>query len=183
MNNPKCAACGGKTKRNGITSSGTPRFRRTSCGASQTRKIDNRAKRLSEFPSWLFPKGAQKDMAGGGRTFRRRVSEFWRIWPIAPCTGEICDVVFLDGIWIARHTVVLIASTRGHVLAWHLAQSECPEAWAALMLGIPAPAMAVSDGSPGPAKAARDLADHAHAALPLPCLRAGKKMRHDKAEA
>lgn len=94
-------------------------------------------------------------MAGEGRTFRRRVGEFWRIWPIASYTGEICDVVFLDGIWIARHIVVLIASTRGHVLAWHLAQSENSEAWAALMLRIPAPTMAVSDGSPGLAKAAR----------------------------
>ena len=94
-------------------------------------------------------------MAGEGRTFRRRVSEFWRIWPIAPYTGEICDAVFLDGIWITRRIVVLIASTRGHVLAWHLAQSENSEAWAALMLRIPAPTMAVSDGSPGLAKAAR----------------------------
>ena len=155
MNNPKCAVCGGKTKKNGATSSGTPRFRCTSCGASQTRKIDNRAKRLSEFLSWLFSKDIQKDLAGEGRTFRRRVSEFWSIWPIAPYTGEICDVVFLDGIWITRHIVVLIASTRGHVLAWHLAQSENSEAWAALMLRIPAPTMAVSDGSPGLAKAAR----------------------------
>ena len=63
--------------------------------------------------------------------------------------------MFLDGIWIARRVVVLIASTRGHVLAWHLARSECSEAWAALMLRIPAPTMAVSDGSPGLAKAAR----------------------------
>ena len=96
-------------------------------------------------------------MAGEGRTFRRRVGEFWRIWPIAPYTGEVCDVVFLDGIWITRRTVVLIASTRGHVLAWHLAQSERSEAWAALMLRVPAPAMAVSDGSPGLAKAARAI--------------------------
>lgn len=94
-------------------------------------------------------------MAGEGRTFRRRVREFWGIWPIAPCTGEVCDVVFLDGIWIARRVVVLIASTRGHVLAWHLARSESSGAWAALMLRVPAPTMAVSDGSPGLAKAAR----------------------------
>lgn len=155
MNNPRCAVCGGKTKKNGTTSSGTPRFRCTACGASSTRKIDTRAKRLSEFLAWLFSKGSQKEMAGEGRAFRRRVGEFWRIWPIAPYTGEVRDVVFLDGIWIARHVVVLIASTRGHVLAWHLARSECSEAWAALMLRIPAPTMAVSDGSPGLAKAAR----------------------------
>ena len=100
-------------------------------------------------------KSAQSEMPGEGRTFRRRTSEFWDIWPIAPWTGEVCDIVFLDGIWIGRDAVVLIACTRDHVLAWHLAQSECAEAWAALMMRIPAPAMAVSDGAPGLAKATR----------------------------
>lgn len=157
MNNPRCAVCGSKTKRNGYTSSGAPRFRCTSCNASSVRRIDNRAKRLARFLAWLLSKDSQRDMPGGGRTFRRRVGEFWEIWPVAPCTGEVCDVVFLDGIWITRRIVVLIASTRGHVLAWHLAQSERSEAWAALMLRIPGPAMAVSDGSPGLAKAARAI--------------------------
>ena len=155
MDNPICSACGSKMKRNGHTSSGATRWRCKGCGASLTRKIDNAAKRLAEFLSWLLGKDAQSDMPGGGRTFRRRTSEFWQIWPIAPHTGEACDVVFLDGIWIGRDAVVLIACTKKHVLAWHLAETECTSAWAALMMRMPAPVMAVPDGAPGFAKAAR----------------------------
>lgn len=155
MDNPICSACGSKMKRNGHTSSGATRWRCKGCGASLTHKIDNTAKRLAEFLSWLLGKDAQSDMSGGGRTFRRRTSEFWQIWPIAPCTGEMCDVVFLDGIWIGRNAVVLIACTKDHVLAWHLAETECASAWAALMMRMPAPVMAVTDGAPGFAKAAR----------------------------
>lgn len=155
VDNPICSACGSKMKRNGHTSSGATRWRCKACGASCTHRIDTAAKRLAEFLSWLMGKSAQSEMPGEGRTFRRRTSEFWDIWPIAPWTGEVCDIVFLDGIWIGRDAVVLIACTRDHVLAWHLAQSECAETWAALMMRIPAPAMAVSDGAPGLAKATR----------------------------
>ena len=155
VDNPICSACGSKMKRNGHTSSGATRWRCKACGASCTHRIDTAAKRLAEFLSWLMGKSAQSEMPGEGRTFRRRTSEFWDIWPIAPWTGEVCDIVFLDGIWIGRDAVVLIACTRDHALAWHLAQSECAEAWAALVMRIPAPAMAVSDGAPGLAKATR----------------------------
>ncbi len=121
------------------------------------RTIDNTTKLFGLFLRWLLSKATQSEMGYSRSKFKRLTSEFWKIWPIAPYTGEICDVVFLDGIWITRHIVVLIASTRGHVLAWHLAESECSQAWAALMLRIPAPAMAVSDGSTGLAKAARAI--------------------------
>ncbi len=62
--------------------------------------------------------------------------------------------MFLDGIWIGRKAVVLIAYADGHVVAWHLAQSECMSAWAALMMRMPAPSMAVPDGARGLAEAA-----------------------------
>ena len=155
MNNPRCAACGGATKKNGLSKSGRQRWRCKECGASFVRTIDNAAKLLGLFLRWLLSKASQSEMGYSRSKFKRLTAEFWKIWPVAPYTGEVCDVVFLDGIWIARRVVVLIASTRGHVLAWHLAQSERSEAWAALMLRIPAPVMAVSDGSPGLAKAAR----------------------------
>lgn len=142
-------------KKNGKTSAGTQRWRCIKCSASSVRKIDNRAKRLHEFLDWLLSNRTIKDLPYSRTTFWRRTAEFWRIWPIAPYTGEVHDVVFLDGIWIARDMVVLIACTKKNVLAWHLARSESAEAWAALMLHVPAPVMAVSDGSKGFAKAAR----------------------------
>lgn len=154
MNNPKCGACGGRMKRNGTTRAGTQRWRCVRCGASSVRRIDSSAKALSKFLSWLMSKDSIAELKTSRATFWRKTAWVWRIWPIAPRTGEIHDVVFLDGIWLRRRAVVLIACANGHVVAWHLAQSECASAWAALMARIPAPAMAVSDGSTGLARAA-----------------------------
>ena len=61
-----------------------------------------------------------------------------------------------NGIWVSG-LVVLIACTKEHVLAWHLAASESSGAWAALMAKLAPPSMAVSDGNPGFAKAARAM--------------------------
>ena len=157
MNNPKCGLCGAKMRRNGSTSSGRQRWRCASCGSSTVRKIDSRAKDLAYFLRWLFSKDSIADKKASRTTFWRRTSWIWRIWPIAPSTGEVSDVVFLDGIWLKRDAVVLIACNKDHILAWHLAQSECTEAWAALMMRMPAPAMLVSDGARGLARAANAI--------------------------
>ena len=141
-------------KRNGTTKAGTQRWRCTGCGASAVRRIDSSAKALRAFLRWLLSKDSIADLKTSRATFWRRTAWIWRIWPIAPGTGEVHDVVFLDGIWLRRRAVVLIACANGHVVAWHLARSECTSAWAALMARIPAPSMAVSDGSTGLAKAA-----------------------------
>ncbi len=154
MNNPKCALCGAKMRRNGSTSSGLQRWRCTVCGSSSARQIDSRAKDLAFLLDWLLSKGPIAEKKVSRATFWRRTSWIWGIWPIAPYVGEVFDVVFLDGIWLKRDAVILIACSRGHVLAWHLAQSECAEAWAALMMRMPVPSMLVSDGARGLAKAA-----------------------------
>lgn len=154
MANPKCAVCGGTMKRNGKTKAGTQRWRCPACGASSVRRIDTRAKELGAFLRWLLSKRTTSELPGSRTSFWRRTFWVWGIWPIAHATGEVHDVVHLDGIWMRRDAVVLIAWADGHVLAWHLAQSEYTLAWAALMARIPAPKMAVSDGSTGLAKAA-----------------------------
>lgn len=157
MGNPKCAVCGRSMKKNGRTTAGTQRWRCPSCGASGTRKIDRSAKALELFLRWLLSKDATSELKMSRSTFWRKTSWVWGIWPIAPYTGEVHDVVHLDGIWMRRDAAVLVAWADGHVLAWCLAKTECTSAWAALMARIPAPVMAVSDGSPGLAKAARML--------------------------
>ena len=48
-----CPYCGGRTKRNGRTSSGSQRWRCTACGASTTLRYDDTAARLEEFLGWL----------------------------------------------------------------------------------------------------------------------------------
>ena len=66
-----CPYCGGRTKRNGRTSSGSQRWRCTACGASTTVRYDDTAARLDEFLGWLLSKDSQAAMPGGGRSFRR----------------------------------------------------------------------------------------------------------------
>ena len=72
-----CPYCGGRTKRNGRTSSGSQRWRCTACGASTTVRYDDTATRLDEFLGWLLSKDSQAAMPGGGRSFKRVKAEFW----------------------------------------------------------------------------------------------------------
>lgn len=126
MNNPKCGACGGRMKRNDTTKAGAQRWRCTACGASTVRRIDASAKALRAFLRWLLSKDAIADLKTSRSAFWRKTAWIWRIWPIVPRTGEMHDAVFLDGIWLLRRAVVLIAYAGGRVIAWHLAQSERP---------------------------------------------------------
>ena len=150
-----CPACGRKLVKNGRTSSGRQRWRCLSCGASQTVRYDDTAARLEEFLSWLLSKETQAGMPGQGRTFRRRTAEFWRVWPMPPQTGEVHRVIHVDGIYLARDLVVLIASADGHVLSWYMARSETSRAWEALISPIPAPPVVVTDGGSGFQRAVR----------------------------
>ena len=97
-----CPYCGGRTKRNGRTSSGSQRWRCTACGASTTLRYDDTAARLGEFLGWLLSKDSQAAMPGGGRSFRRRTAEFWEVWPMPVPDGELHRVLYVDGIWVAR---------------------------------------------------------------------------------
>lgn len=142
-------------KRNGKTSAGTQRWRCTSCNASTTRRNNNRAKQLTGFLSWLLSSKRQAEMPGNGRSFRRRVEQYWKIWPIAAVCDEIHHVVQVDGLWLGRRVVVLIACTDEYVIGWHLARSENSSAWAALMARISPPDVVVTDGGSGFEKARR----------------------------
>ena len=128
-----CPYCGGRTKRNGRTSSGSQRWRCTACGASTTVRYDDTATRLDEFLGWLLSKDSQAAMPGGGRSFRRRTAEFWEVWPMPVPDGELHRVLHVDGIWVARDLVVLICCSGERVDWQHLfgrfreAQPRLPE--------------------------------------------------------
>ena len=94
-------------------------------------------------------------MGVSARTFRRCTSEFWDRWPIAPVCDEVHHVVHVDGIWLGRAAVVLIACTKDYVIGWHLARSENSQAWVALMARIAPPDVVVCDGGSGFEKARR----------------------------
>lgn len=113
------------------------------------RRIDNAAKLLDLFLSWLLARRRQADMPGGGRAFRRKTARFWEIWPMPPKVEAPRRVVYVNGIHLGRKAVVLIASDDEHVLGWHLARTGNSRAWAAPMSRIAEPEVAVSDGEDG----------------------------------
>ena len=144
MNNKKCPACGCEMNRNGRTGSGAQRWRCRACGASSTHANDSAARDLRSLVGWLLSKETQLDMPGQGRTFRRKTSRLWGgIRPMPEVVDEVHRVVFVDGIWIARDLVVLIACSELYVLSWHLARAETTSAWRSLLSRIAPPDMVV----------------------------------------
>ena len=139
MGKKKCPVCDGAMIRYGKTKAGSQRWQCPACKATSTNSIDNTAKLLQLFLSWLLSGKTQDELSVSARTFRRKCARFWEVWPIAPVTGEVHRVVFVDGIRIAKGVHVLIACTEEHVIGWYLARSENSRSWGALMRKIPPP--------------------------------------------
>lgn len=153
MNILKCASCGRKLIRYGLSKTGKQRWQCTSCHSTGVQRIDATAKHLDNFLAWLLGGARQADMPDGGRSFRRRCERLWEVWPLSAVVDEVHEVVFVDGLHLGRKAVVLIAQTRAHVLGWYVARSENSRAWEALMNRIAPPVVVVSDGGSGFEKA------------------------------
>lgn len=153
----KCINCGFICKKNGKTSGGNQRWYCNNCKSSFIRTVDNSAKQLKIFHNWLFSKQTQKEMPGEGRTFRRKSSVFWNIWPMPPKIEEQRNVVFVDGIYLSRKACILICCDEKHVLGWYLCRYEHSKAWEALVSRIRAPILVVSDGGTGFKKALKKV--------------------------
>lgn len=117
MKSPLCSTCGTQMKKNGKTKDGTQRFRCKVCGSSFTHRINSDAKALKEFVEWLLSRERQIDMPGSGRTFRRRASKFWAFWPLPDVVDEIHRVIYVDGLYLSRNVVILIAASDDYVLS------------------------------------------------------------------
>lgn len=137
----------------GKNRNGSQRWACPSCKATSTRKINNDAKLLKQFLKWLLSKDTQKAMAGEGRTFRRKTARFWELWPLPSVVDEVHRVIYVDGIYLSRKAVILIAASDEYVLGWYLARTENSAAWAALMSRIAPPEVVVTDGGSGFEKA------------------------------
>ena len=153
MNQVRCFNCGNICVKNGKTKAGTQRWLCKECSATFTNPIDNSTKQFVQFQHWLFSKAVQKEMSGAGRSFRRKISKFWEIWPMPPKIESPMKVVYVDGIYLRRKACILICCNERYVLGWYLCRYENSRAWEALMQRIAAPAMVVSDGGPGFRKA------------------------------
>ena len=157
MRHVVCPVCGSICIKYGKTGSGAQRWFCKSCKVAFSPQIDNSAKRLQIFLDWLFSKKTQKEMPGEGRTFRRKTSEFWKVWPMPPKVEEKRDVVYVDGIYLGRKACILICCDDEHVLGWYLCREEHSMAWEALMSRIAEPSFVVTDGGTGFSKALKKV--------------------------
>ena len=153
MKQVNCPICNCKCIKHGKIKSGSQRWFCKSCKLAFTPKIDNDTKQLQQFLAWLFRKEVQRNMSGGGRTFRRKTSKFWDIWVMSPKIEESKDVLYLDGIYLSRKSCILICCDKEHVLGWYVCRYEHSGAWEALMSRIAEPKVVVSDGGKGFRKA------------------------------
>ncbi len=155
MKQVKCPFCRESCVKCGKTAAGSQRWKCKKCSNVFTVKIDNSAKQLNIFLKWLFSRSTQKILPGEGRTFRRKTSVFWEIWPMPSLVEEQRDVLYLDGIYLGRKACVLICCDDQHVLGWYVCRNEHAGAWTALMKRIAEPKFVVSDGGTGFKKALR----------------------------
>ena len=160
MTHVLCPVCGCNCTKYGKTKAGSQRWNCSQCSITFTQTIDSSAKQLQIFLKWLFGKQTQKEMSGEGRTFRRKTSQFWEIWPLPPLIEEKRDVLYVDGIYLAKKACVLICCDEEHVLGWYLCRQEHSGAWISLLKRIAAPKIVVSDGGTGFSKAVKKVWPH-----------------------
>ena len=96
-------------------------------------------------------------MSGEGRSFRRKTAKFWKLWPLPPIIDEVHRVIYIDGIYLGRKAVILIARSEKYVLGWYLGRTENSAAYAALLSRIAPPDMVLTDGGNGFEKARRKV--------------------------
>ena len=157
MKKQKCSLCGGEMKRNGHTKAGAQRWRCKACNASTTCRYQKNEDVFEAFLSWLFSKETQRDAGHPDRTFRQKIQECWDYWVLPPIHEERETVIHVDGLYLTRKVVVLIASNAQGTRGWYLARSENSHAWAALLRRISAPDLVVTDGGTGFEKARKRL--------------------------
>ena len=160
MKQVKCPVCSNICIKYGKSKAGSQRWYCKECKLSFTQEIDNKTKQLKTFLDWLFSKKTQKEMPGEGRTFRRKTSQFWDIWPLPPIVEGKRDVLYVDGIYLGRKACVLICCDEEYVLGWYLCRYEHAKAWIALLSRIAEPIMVVSDGGTGFGKALKKIWPH-----------------------
>ena len=152
-----CVTCQSTNiKKNGTTSSGKQRYYCKNCKTSFTHEYDSTFKDFALFLDYVTHTHSQNDYTIAGRTLREKTRRFWQYWPLPPLVNESYDIVFIDGIYITRKIVVLIACTTTHIIGWYVARSQTTAAYTALLSRIAAPTIAVSDGGSGFRKACKN---------------------------
>lgn len=153
FNSSKCVICGTNLTKNGKTAAGKQRWKCPNCKATTTRQRPDVTKKnqLQQFLKWILGKQSQNEISGTqtGRSFRRQIAWCWEIKPLIPTTGEIHEVLQVDGFNLRTGWCVLVAHKQGQVVAYQWCARESQAAWEALFKRVPAPTAVVCDGGPG----------------------------------
>ncbi|EFN93238.1 hypothetical protein HMPREF9278_1619 [Mobiluncus mulieris FB024-16] len=153
----------GKTgvKKNGTTTSGAIRWRCNNCGASWSNIRDDisHAALFDKFVNWLVGKQTQSQASptGSDRTWRAKIEWCWRVSPVIPITGEVCDYIQIDGTYLPYGWCLLVAQTQGKVLAIQWCQRENATAYKALLQRLPPPLLVLTDGNAGALRAISEV--------------------------
>ena len=150
-NTATCLLCHVKLVKNGRNTAGNQRWKCPKCGASSTRIRDDRSRlfTLQRFLDWLLGKHTQADTkpGGTGRTFRHQIRWCWDLRPRITVTGEIHDVIQIDGFNLRTGWCVLVAMSNNKIVAYQWCARESQAAWSALFVRLPEPVVVVCDGS------------------------------------
>lgn len=136
-------------KKNGHTPSGKQRYLCLSCKTSFTYSYTDKYKDFHLFLDYILHPYTQHDYSIPPRTLRSRITPYWAYWPLPSRVYDTYDVVFVDGIYLKRDCVILIATTPTHILGWYIARNENTQAWINLLSTISAPILVVTDGGQG----------------------------------
>ena len=153
MKPPVCPVCACPMIRHGKTAAGRQRYRCKPCARTDTKTYDTTTRAFVGFLAWLCGPDPQHRLRVPARTQRRHNEPFWAYWALPPIIDEVYPIIHLDGIYLGRQAVVLIAYSGDHVLGWYLARRETSRAYQALLARIAAPDLVVIDGGPGLANA------------------------------
>ncbi len=145
-----CLTCNTKLQKRGLTAAGTQRWLCKICSKSkvQARSDLSRAFILERFVTWLLGKQSQTELLVPDCTWRAQTSWCWDIIPKSVITGEVYEIILIDGIRVGN-LVCLIARTSEAVIVWHWVSYESSYTWSELLIKIPSPVVVVCDGQKG----------------------------------
>lgn len=159
-----CKKCGSKLHKWGSNSSGSPRFRCTSCKLIQTRRradisIGNHRKL---FVRWLLGKlelSAYATKYGVTRqTLYNWFQPFWSEEPVPKKVDIRNKVLVIDGKYVSFTATVLIVATLEKVVSWSFTYRENSQTWYTFLSQLHQTPFAICcDGQRGMIKAIKTL--------------------------
>ena len=145
-----CPACQQSMQKRGKTASGTQRWLCIKCSKSHSlgHEKQKQGRLLDRFVTWLLGKQSRVELKGSDRTWRAQTSWCWDIIPKPEITGEVYEIILIDGIRVGS-MVCLIARAPQAVINWHWVVYESSRNWEELLIKISPPTVILCDGQKG----------------------------------